>query len=201
MKVMAHSTDNTIDERNKYLIESELTNEHLPCDKCDGDCCGPVPFNLTKLLFIFEKYGKTNKKFNKRFPWNDTTIKKNMIFTQAFPDDSVNIMAFFKTHGQYLKNNLKDKTSCIFKDNETTGGCLIYEDRPVICQEYGRRKLLKCPYAGLQEQPKDEEVKKDLIRKGFEYRNESLLNTFNVESTFFTDKNLAVLNKQRNKSE
>lgn len=189
-------SDNTFGDRNKYLLESELTNEHLPCDKCDGDCCGPVPFNATKLLFIFEKYGK-DKKFKKRFPWNDASIKKNMIFTQAFPDDSTNVMAFFKTHGHYLKNNLKDKSSCIFKDNEITGGCLIYEDRPIICQEYGRRKLLKCPYSGLQEQPKDEEVKKDLVRKGFDYRNETLLNTFNTSTTFFTDKNLAILNKKK----
>ena len=188
------NNDDIIDERNKYLLESELTNDYLPCNKCDGDCCGPVPFNLTKLLFIFEKYEK-DKKFNKRFPWNDITIKKNMIFTQAFPDDNNNVMAFFRTHGHYLKNNLKGKGSCIFKDNEITGGCLVYEDRPIICQEYGRRKLLKCPYSGLQEQPKDEEVKKDLIKLGFEARNNTLLNTFNVNSNFFVDKKLNILNK------
>lgn len=197
MKVIPKDTDNIIDERNKYLLESELINEHLPCDKCDGDCCGPVPFNLTKLLFIFDKYSK-NKKFNKRFPWNEQTVKKNMIFIQAFPNDNNNVMAFFKTHGQYLKNNLKGKDSCIFKDNEITGGCLIYEDRPIICKEYGRRKLLKCPYSGLQEQPKDEEVKKGLVRLGFEARNNTLLNTFNVNSNFFVDKKLNILNNVNN---
>ena len=195
-----NDTNDIVDIRDKYLLEDELVNEHLPCDKCDGDCCGPIPFNVQKLMFIFTKYEK-DKKFNKRFPWNEKSVKKNMTFNQAFPDDTNNVMVFFKTHGHYIKNGLKGKGSCIFKDNEITGGCLIYEDRPIICKEYGRRKMLKCPYSNLQEQPKDEELKKSLVRQGFESRGNALIQTIKSQNfgniilpnRFYTEEKLNVL--------
>lgn len=171
----AQLNDNLNTNLNDILINSEKTNEHLPCNNCDGDCCGPVPFGKIEIIEIFNKYDdKKYPKFKKRFPWNERTIHKHVGFRQSYPHNNEIITPFFKKAGTYIKGGI-DKNSCIFKDNGITGGCLIYEDRPVICKEYGLSKLLKCPYAGLKEQPKDEETKKSLVREGFQTRNQTLL--------------------------
>lgn len=46
------------------IIETE-PEQDLPCSKCNGDCCGPVPFKFSELEYIFKKYGK-NPEFKKK---------------------------------------------------------------------------------------------------------------------------------------
>lgn len=144
----------TVDE---ILLNSKDTDVSLPCNSCNGDCCGPVPFTEEDLTIIFNKYQKSPK-FRKRFPYNNTSLNKNIVFQRV--DEKI-VPVFVKSN-KYLKLGL-DKLSCIFKDNETTGGCLIYEDRPIICRVYGKKELIPCPYAGLDKQPEDETIRKKLV--------------------------------------
>ena len=155
------------------ILNSLEINENLPCDKCNGDCCGPVMFEINDLSRIFEKYSK-RKAFKKRFPWNEFSIGNHLELRQAFPNTKTHVIATFKGNAYYRKRGL-DSGSCIFKDNEETGGCVIYEDRPLVCREYGKRECLRCPYSGLEEQPKDLDERKNLVIKGHTHRQQQLL--------------------------
>ena len=62
-----------------------------------------------------------------------------------------------------------------------TGGCLIYEDRPLVCRAYGKKYSLQCPYKGLSEQPKDEAKKKTLIMNN----NGTLKDTIELKKLMF----------------
>lgn len=137
------------------IIETE-PEQDLPCSKCNGDCCGPVPFKFSELEYIFKKYGK-NPEFKKRFKVNSKEgISKKLIkIERLFGDSKENeglIISFHKKI-DYLKNGI-NQGSCIFKRDEKVGSnhCMIYEDRPLICKAYGRESC-KCPYVGLKEQP------------------------------------------------
>ena len=167
-----------IKDLNKYsfdIIDQTLINdmnveEQLPCNKCDGDCCGVVPFKYKQVLDIFNKY--TNPKncslqqyrdFKKRFPYtSDTILKKNIQFKQFFPNNKNAILVEFIDKNKVRKLGFSE-IDCIFKKDPKTGGCLIYEDRPLVCRAYGKKYSLQCPYKGLSEQPKDEAKKKTLI--------------------------------------
>lgn len=159
---------------NDYLLNSKDIDVSLPCDKCDGDCCGAVDFSYDEIISIFNKYNK-DKKFKARFPYkSETILNKNLLFQST---DMKGIKITFKDKNRYRKLGLKT-SSCIFKDNEVTGGCLIYNDRPVICKCYGKKDLLRCPYQNLSEQPKDENVKKKLINLNHKNNMDFLMNTY-----------------------
>lgn len=139
----------------KNILENE-PEQDLPCSKCNGDCCGPVPFKFSELEYIFKKYGK-NPEFKKRFKANSKEgISKKLIkIERLFGDSKENegLIISFRTKVDYIKNGI-EPGSCIFKRDEKIGSdhCMIYEDRPLICQAYGRESC-KCPYQGLKEQP------------------------------------------------
>jgi Fe-S-cluster containining protein len=71
---------------------------------------------------------------------------------------------------------------CIFKRDPKTGGCLIYEDRPLVCRAYGKKYSLQCPYRGLEEQPKDEAKKKTLVMNN----NGALKDTIELKKLMFS---------------
>jgi Fe-S-cluster containining protein len=58
------------------------------------------------------------------------------------------IKKYIKKHPEILalKNQIKDRLSCIFRDN-FENQCSIYEVRPLICRQYGRYDIdrLICP--------------------------------------------------------
>ena len=167
-----------IKDLNKYsfdIIDQTLINdmnveEQLPCSNCDGDCCGIVPFKYKQVLDIFNKY--TNPKncslqqyrdFKKRFPYtSETSLKKNVQFRQFFQHDRDSVVIEFINKNKVRKLGFSE-IDCIFKKDPKTGGCLIYEDRPLVCRAYGKKYSLQCPYKGLSEQPKDEAKKKTLV--------------------------------------
>lgn len=168
-------------------LNNILANEKLldnPCDKCDGDCCGPVPFKFSELETIFKKYNKVPE-FKKRFKANSTSqlstklIKIQALFGKAGDGDEGLIITFQKKN-EYLKNGIKPG-SCIFKRDEEKGTnhCMIYEDRPLICKAYGYESC-KCPYAGLKEQPTGF-IKEKLVDDAMKFRQvtmvENLLKT------------------------
>ena len=154
----------------KTLIEDTNIESVLPCNKCDGDCCGVVPFKYKQVLDIFNKYTNPKnctlqqyKDFKKRFPYtSDTVLKKNIQFKQFFPNNKDAILVEFIDKNKVRKLGFST-IDCIFKRDPKTGGCLIYEDRPLVCRAYGKKYSLQCPYKGLSEQPKDEAKKKTLI--------------------------------------
>lgn len=158
----------------KLLVDDIIVNEKLPCSNCNGDCCGIVPFKYNQVLDIFNKYITSSKKFKQRFPWNEHQLKKHVSFRQQFPNDNDSIIIEFKDSNRYRRLNF-EPTTCIFKDNEETGGCLIYEDRPLICRMYGKRKSLTCPYAGLAEQPQDLSVRKNLVMRNLALCNQTVI--------------------------
>ena len=45
----------------KTLIEDTNIEAVLPCNKCDGDCCGIVPFKREHIIHIFNKYTDSKK--------------------------------------------------------------------------------------------------------------------------------------------
>ena len=105
-------------------LNNILANEKLldnPCDKCDGDSCGPVPFKFSELETIFKKYNKVPE-FKKRFKANSTSqlstklIKIQALFGKAGDGDEGLIITFQKKN-EYLKNGIKPG-SCIFKRDE-----------------------------------------------------------------------------------
>ena len=173
----------------KTLIEDTNIESVLPCNKCDGDCCGVVPFKYKQVLDIFNKY--TNPKnctlqqyrdFKKRFPYtSDTVLKKNIQFKQFFPNNKDAILVEFIDKNKVRKLGFST-IDCIFKKDPKTGGCLIYEDRPLVCRAYGKKYSLQCPYKGLSEQPKDEAKKKTLIMNN----NGTLKDTIELKKLMFS---------------
>lgn len=155
----------------KNILENEPEQDN-PCSKCDGDCCGPVPFKFSELELIFKKYSKVPE-FKKRFKANskDGVSKKLVKIERLFEDTKENegLIISFQTKVDYLKNGI-NPDSCIFKRDEKIGSdhCMIYEDRPLICQAYGR-KSCACPYQGLKEQPTGF-LKENLVREAHKQR-------------------------------
>ena len=144
------------DEYMEQIIESEELQDN-PCSKCDGDCCGPVPFKFKELEAIFKKYSKVPE-FKKRFKANpNSNVSKKLVKIQnlfgSIEEGNEGLIITFQKKSEYIKNDIKPG-SCIFKRDEKVGSdhCMIYEDRPLICRAYGR-KSCACPYAGLKEQP------------------------------------------------
>ena len=186
-----------IKDLNKYsfdIIDQTLINdmnmeEQLPCNKCDGDCCGVVPFKYKQVLDIFNKYTNPKnctlqqyKDFKKRFPYtSDTVLKKNIQFKQFFPNNKDAILVEFIDKNKVRKLGFST-IDCIFKKDSKTGGCLIYEDRPLVCRAYGKKYSLQCPYKGLSEQPKDEAKKKTLIMNN----NGALKDTIELKKLMFS---------------
>ena len=172
----------------KTLIEDTNIESVLPCNKCDGDCCGVVPFKYKQVLDIFNKYTNPKnctlqqyKDFKKRFPYtSDTVLKKNIQFKQFFPNNKDAILVEFIDKNKVRKLGFST-IDCIFKKDPKTGGCLIYEDRPLVCRAYGKKYSLQCPYKGLSEQPKDEAKKKTLIMNN----NGTLKDTIELKKLMF----------------
>ncbi len=177
---------NVIDQT---LINDMNVEEQLPCNKCDGDCCGVVPFKYKQVLDIFNKYTNPKnctlqqyKDFKKRFPYtSDTVLKKNIQFKQFFPNNKDAILVEFIDKNKVRKLGFST-IDCIFKKDPKTGGCLIYEDRPLVCRAYGKKYSLQCPYKGLSEQPKDEAKKKTLIMNN----NGALKDTIELKKLIFS---------------
>ena len=173
----------------KTLIEDTNIESVLPCNKCDGDCCGVVPFKYKQVLDIFNKYTNPKnctlqqyKDFKKRFPYtSDTVLKKNIQFKQFFPNNKDAILVEFIDKNKVRKLGFST-IDCIFKRDPKTGGCLIYEDRPLVCRAYGKKYSLQCPYKGLSEQPKDEAKKKTLIMNN----NGALKDTIELKKLMFS---------------
>ena len=173
----------------KTLIEDTNIESVLPCNKCDGDCCGVVPFKYKQVLDIFNKYTNPKnctlqqyKDFKKRFPYtSDTVLKKNIQFKQFFPNNKDAILVEFIDKNKVRKLGFST-IDCIFKKDSKTGGCLIYEDRPLVCRAYGKNYSLQCPYKGLSEQPKDEAKKKTLIMNN----NGALKDTIELKKLMFS---------------
>lgn len=173
----------------KTLIEDTNIESVLPCNKCDGDCCGVVPFKYKQLLDIFNKYtnpknctSQQYKDFKKRFPYtSETSLKKNVQFRQFFQQDRDSVVIEFIDKNKVRKLGFS-AIDCIFKKDPKTGGCLIYEDRPLVCRAYGKKYSLQCPYKGLSEQPKDEAKKKTLIMNN----NGALNNTIELKKLMFS---------------
>ena len=173
----------------KTLIEDTNIESVLPCNKCDGDCCGVVPFKYKQVLDIFNKYTNPKnctlqqyKDFKKRFPYtSDTVLKKNIQFKQFFPNNKDAILVEFIDKNKVRKLGFST-IDCIFKKDPKTGGCLIYEDRPLVCRAYGKKYSLQCPYKGLSEQPKDEAKKKTLIMNN----NGALKDTIELKKLMFS---------------
>ena len=173
----------------KTLIEDTNIESVLPCNKCNGDCCGVVPFKYKQVLDIFNKYTNPKnctlqqyKDFKKRFPYtSDTVLKKNIQFKQFFPNNKDAILVEFIDKNKVRKLGFST-IDCIFKKDPKTGGCLIYEDRPLVCRAYGKKYSLQCPYKGLSEQPKDEAKKKTLIMNN----NGTLKDTIELKKLMFS---------------
>ena len=171
------------------MIEDTNIESVLPCNKCDGDCCGVVPFKYKQVLDIFNKYTNPKnctlqqyKDFKKRFPYtSDTVLKKNIQFKQFFPNNKDAILVEFIDKNKVRKLGFST-IDCIFKKDPKTGGCLIYEDRPLVCRAYGKKYSLQCPYKGLSEQPKDEAKKKTLIMNN----NGTLKDTIELKKLMFS---------------
>ena len=87
----------------KLLVDDLIVNEKLPCSKCNGDCCGIVPFKYNQVLDIFNKYSISSKKFKKRFPWNEHQLMKHVSFRRQFPDNGDAIIIEFKDLNRYRK--------------------------------------------------------------------------------------------------
>ena len=87
----------------KTLIEDTNIEAVLPCNKCDGDCCGIVPFKREHIIHIFNKYTDSKKcskdvfsAFKKKFPYSsETSLKKNLEF-KAFMGELDSIVVEFK---------------------------------------------------------------------------------------------------------
>jgi Fe-S-cluster containining protein len=181
--------ESTANISEKYLtdiIEKE-EEQDTPCSKCNGDCCGAVPFKFSELERIFKKYSKVQE-FKKRFKANpkDGVSRKLIKIQKLFgdgPEDGGLIVSFQKKV-EYLKNGI-DPGSCIFKRDEKIGSdhCMIYEDRPLICRAYGR-KSCACPYAGLKEQPTGF-IKEKLVNNSHIFRKQAMVNNLIMKSKEF----------------
>ena len=138
--------DNILDIINdfKQIVLDDTPN--LPCNKCDGDCCGSTaPFTMSEINTIKKKYSKLFKKY-----------------TYRQSNDSVD-MYIIKKKGKPF--NIDDK--CVFYNN----GCSIYDIRPTICKDYGVKKYIQCPYNGLDSIPviKEERTRLTLISQEAQY--------------------------------
>lgn len=167
------------ENKDSYLIDMIQNEElpELPCSKCDGDCCGPVPFKFSELEAIFKKYSKVPE-FKKRFKAhsNMTVSKKLVKIERLFGEiksGEEGLIISFQKNVDYIKNGIKPD-SCVFKRDENIGSnhCMIYEDRPLICRAYGR-KSCSCPYTGLKEKPTGF-IKEQLVKDAMRSRSDAM---------------------------
>ena len=94
----------------KTLIEDTNIEAVLPCNKCDGDCCGIVPFKREHIIHIFNKYTDSKKcskdvfsAFKNKFPYSsETSLKKNLEF-KAFMGELDSIVVEFKDKNKFKK--------------------------------------------------------------------------------------------------
>jgi Fe-S-cluster containining protein len=147
-----------VENSDKILEDPDLNPKrivHLPCNNCDGDCCGPIPLEHRFIKKMWKKYNL------------DESIGKLKL--QKFTRTKI------PKHFHYYKESI---SHCIFKASTETGGCLIYNDRPTICKSYGETDLVRCPYEGLEKQPNDKITRRNLVIANDEKRNQLLSRAF-----------------------
>ena len=91
----------------------------LPCDECKGQCCGPAPMGKVEFNYIKEKHGIPDG--YKAIQFSTAESRENYVIVC---EDKSNFNCAF----------LKD------------GRCLIYDDRPQICRDFGEIEDLPCPF-------------------------------------------------------
>ena len=123
-------------------------SKNFPCKSCikntNGGCCNILPiFNegeLAKVLYEHNQLIKDKNLFVRRY----NNLKSVYIITPEL------------TQKQITKGiDIADFT-CPFLDIEK--GCLIYENRPFICKQFGE-SYGKCPYEGLEQVPENSDIK------------------------------------------
>lgn len=119
-------------EKMEEFKSLKVENINLPCKKCDGDCCG-IDVHFTK-----EDIARISK---------SVSLKKYRIEPVLNGD-----VFIISTKG--IKN-----TKCVFLKNNK---CSIYKDRPEICQHYGTRVYIQCPYNNMDTIPADKETRTEL---------------------------------------
>lgn len=127
---------------NDFLTDVKINPKRkvkLPCDKCDGDCCGPIPMEKAFIDRMWSKYSL------------EETL--GPISEENFIDSTISGTV------RYHNGNRQE---CIFK---TSKGCSIYEDRPVICKVYGETYIVRCPYENLDKQPECSDKRRELTIK------------------------------------
>lgn len=157
------------------FLENEMKNPlgvSLPCNNCSGDCCGPVPMTQEQHTEIFKKY-LNKKEFKKRFPWPASTVGRHLVYGNIGIPGA--LVLTFKNKAHMKKIGLTD-SDCVYKKDPITGGCLIYEDRPVVCKAYGQVKSLQCPYAGLEAQLPDTPERRSIINSCLKNNQMEILN-------------------------
>lgn len=112
----------------------------FPCEQCvkvtKGGCCRTLP------IMTYEEAAKIMYKHG------DIVKGKNLKLTQV----SLNGVVYYSDRDKVVGNNLivDEDTICPFFD-EASGKCSIYEDRPMICRNYGYEEPFLCPYKGEKE--------------------------------------------------
>lgn len=141
---------------NKLIEDRE---DKLPCDKCSGSCCGPVPFSQEEFQRIFMKY-QENEDFRDKFPFLRREVESLDLglffsFKEYMPGAWVPI---------FNKDQKKEmhQINCIFKKDEKTGGCLVYEDRPIVCRAFGNTDMVRCPFYGMKKEPTKKRIHRQL---------------------------------------
>lgn len=129
--------DEGFDILNDKVLNPDI-NINIPCNKCDGDCCTAIPMKTTFVEEMFNKYNM------------------GVIHGQFKDQQHIKELELGEFRYYHAFNN---PDVCIFKDGSL---CAIYEDRQDYCRSFGTTDLMRCPYEGLEEQPKDENVKRSL---------------------------------------
>ena len=136
-----------------------MENKKFPCKSCikvtNGGCCNQLP------VFSQEEFARLV------FRHSDIIDEKGLQTKTYQNNPGMIVITPPLTPEQDRKGIALDDYQCPFLDLEK--GCLIYEDRPLLCQRYGVTVGV-CPYEGMDEVKEENKDEIKLVQNKFSHR-------------------------------
>ena len=134
------------------------TTKHFPCKSCikvtNGGCCNQLP------VLSQEEYARLIFKYS-------DIIDEKKLQTKTYKNDIGMIVITPPLTPEEDKKGISlDDYQCPFLDIEK--GCLIYEDRPLLCKRYGET-IGACPYEGMDEVKEEDKDEITYVQNSFSY--------------------------------
>lgn len=134
------------------------TTKQFPCKSCikvtNGGCCNQLP------VLSQEEYARLI------FKYSDIVDEKKLQAKIYKDNAGMIVMTPPLTPEENKKGIALDDYQCPFLDLEK--GCIIYEDRPLLCKQYGVT-IGACPYEGMDEVKEEDKDEIVYVKNSFSF--------------------------------